>query len=396
MPSSPAVGRSSRIAVLAGLASLGALVLTGLMAWTPVPTPPARSAAEQAAEAVLFEAHQQAREGSASPLAWADDMADVARSWSDEMARSQKLGHNPRYSDQVCCWQRVAENVGYVGPVRVFGSPEAAARQLFERWMASDGHRSSILRREHDHVGIGVRIDSNDRMWATAVFRQARSDAPPTRPSYLVLNTTPPPLRSLEFACPSDAVTVASFSDVGRYQREIDCAAWWSLSTGREDGSFAPEEPVSRGQMASFLHRKLVAASSGLPVGEPGRFADVSGVHAEAIAALAEVGVITGYADGTFRPAASVTRGQMATFLERTWALVDGGVPREPTSARFADTSGSVHRGAIERVVEAGWAGGYGGGIYRPDEPVRRDHLALFLTRWLDSAVEEGHAQPPR
>jgi uncharacterized protein YkwD len=396
MPSPPTVTPSSLWAVLAGLAAIGALVVAGLMAWSPVAPPPTRSAAEQAAEAVLFEQHQQARQGTASSLRWADDMAAVARTWSDEMARSGRLGHNPRYADQVCCWQRVAENVAYVGPVRVIGSPEAAARRLFQRWMESEGHRSSILRREHDHIGIGVRIDGDDRMWATAVFRQSRSDAPATRSTYVTLNPDPPPLRSLEHSCPSDAVTAASFTDVGRYQREIDCAAWWSLSTGREDGSYAPDEPVTRAQMASFLYRKIEASSAPLPATGPDRFTDVSGVHADAIAALAQAGVITGYADGTFRPNAPVTRGQMATFLERTWTLVDGGVPADPAAPRFADTYSSVHRGAIERVVEAGWAGGYGGGVYRPDQHVRRDHLALFLTRWLDSAVEAGQATPPR
>jgi hypothetical protein len=47
-------------------------------------------------------------------------------------------------------------------------------------------------------------------------------------------------------------------------------------------------------------------------------FADTAGsVHGDAINRVAAAGIITGYADGTFRADHTVTRGQMATFLMR-------------------------------------------------------------------------------
>ena len=45
-------------------------------------------------------------------------------------------------------------------------------------------------------------------------------------------------------------------------------------------------------------------------------FTDIAGTtHETAIQSLAEANITTGYPDGTFRPQQTVTRAQMATFL---------------------------------------------------------------------------------
>ncbi len=51
-----------------------------------------------------------------------------------------------------------------------------------------------------------------------------------------------------------------------------------------------------------------VSSFSDVPAGHP---------HAEGIAWIAERGITVGYGDGTYRPDNPVTRGQMATFLHR-------------------------------------------------------------------------------
>ncbi len=83
------------------------------------------------------------------------------------------------------------------------------------------------------------------------------------------------------------------------------------ISEGRVDGTFGPDEPVTRAQMATFLMRALDLA--------PGEatFPDVDpdDVHADGISAVAAAGITSGFADGTFGPNQSVTRSQMATFL---------------------------------------------------------------------------------
>jgi hypothetical protein len=88
------------------------------------------------------------------------------------------------------------------------------------------------------------------------------------------------------------------------------------LSTGYADGTFRPAAPVTRQASAALLHR--FADSPPPAVGGPA-FTDVSGDHpfAAAIRWMASSGISTGYADGTFRPAATVTRRAVVQFLHR-------------------------------------------------------------------------------
>lgn len=87
------------------------------------------------------------------------------------------------------------------------------------------------------------------------------------------------------------------------------------ITTGFGDGSFRPGLPVSREQMASFLTRAF-----DLPLAPP-PFTDVSGVHTLATGAVARAGITEGFGDDTYRPTQPVTRGQMATFLGRALDL---------------------------------------------------------------------------
>ena len=108
------------------------------------------------------------------------------------------------------------------------------------------------------------------------------------------------------------------FPDVPEDFVHAEGIAWLvsqGITTGRVDGTFGPGDPVTRGQMASFLDRAL-----GLDDAEdPSGFPDVPDgfVHAGAIDRLVAAGITTGREDGTFGPGDAVTRGQMATFLFR-------------------------------------------------------------------------------
>jgi hypothetical protein len=96
-------------------------------------------------------------------------------------------------------------------------------------------------------------------------------------------------------------------------------------SDGRE---FAPQLRVTRAQMASFISRALtyVKTGQGSPTVRPPRagtdhFPDDDGsVHEDNIDALAEVGIVTGFRDGSYGPGAPVKRDQMASFIMRAFA----------------------------------------------------------------------------
>jgi hypothetical protein len=111
----------------------------------------------------------------------------------------------------------------------------------------------------------------------------------------------------------------ATFSDVagGTHEAAIGALVTGRITSGFPDGTFRPNEHVSRGQMATFL-----ATGFDLPDSTVVRFRDVDGTtHVKGINAVATAGVAGGFSDGTYRPGSLVTRGQMATFLARALDL---------------------------------------------------------------------------
>ena len=137
-------------------------------------------------------------------------------------------------------------------------------------------------------------------------------------------------------------------------------------------GTYRPDNSVTRGQMATFLARALELE----PVAGPSQFSDVDGtVHGPNINALAAAGIAGGFSDGTYRPDAPVSRGQMATFLTRAVGLPEAG------PAPFSDIGGHTHEDSINRVFAAEIAGGFPNGTYRPDNDVTRGQMATFLAR---------------
>lgn len=145
------------------------------------------------------------------------------------------------------------------------------------------------------------------------------------------------------------------------------------VSTGYANGTFRPENTVTRGQMATFLMRAL-----DLPRGTVS-FPDAVGhTHAAGISAIATVGITQGYADGSFRPDEPVSREQMATFLTRGFEL-----PAETRQTPFSDVAGT-HARSVASLYYAGITGGTGGSKFSPARSVTRGQMATFLARGLE------------
>jgi hypothetical protein len=106
------------------------------------------------------------------------------------------------------------------------------------------------------------------------------------------------------------------------FSDDIDAMAVAGVIGGYADQTFKPAATVTRQAMAAFLYR-LAAAERPAPTTAP--FDDVSTSHPyfTEIAWAADEGITTGYPDDTFRPGATVTRQATAAFLHRTQALLD-------------------------------------------------------------------------
>ena len=186
----------------------------------------------------------------------------------------------------------------------------------------------------------------------------------------------------------------AGFADVtdgDPHAAGVDCLRWWRIADGFGDDTFRPSSTVTRGQMATFLTNTVLATDAGLPATGPG-FEDTTGsVHATPAARLAAAGLAAGFGDGTFRPSAPVTRGQMAAFLDRLLDHLDVGVVTTGAdTATFDDVNGTQHAAAIRRIAALGIAEGDGSGGFGPAAPVTRGQMASFLARTLEVAVDDG------
>jgi hypothetical protein len=154
---------------------------------------------------------------------------------------------------------------------------------------------------------------------------------------------------------PEGPFPAPAFSDVGpdhRFATEIAWMADAGLADGFDDGTFRPTRPVTRQAAAAFLYRlagepevewppssepipvwpplgvSAPAASASVDVGGSGGqvrvgnpiYPDVPHEHpfVVEIVWLSTNAIATGYADGTFRPSADVTRQAMVAFMYRT------------------------------------------------------------------------------
>lgn len=99
----------------------------------------------------------------------------------------------------------------------------------------------------------------------------------------------------------------------------------------------------------------------------------------EQIRRAVELGVIGGYADGTFRPNASVTRAQFVAML---WRLA--GRPAAFAPAPFADTASlnADFRAAIAWAAENGIVGGVTPTEFRPSAAINRQQAMAILFRY--------------
>ncbi len=116
--------------------------------------------------------------------------------------------------------------------------------------------------------------------------------------------------------------TGSSFADVSVndwYYPYISASASQGIITG-SDGYFNPNALIKREDAALILYRVAEKLNLGLSGGESvlTDFDSVSAYAKDAVSALSGAGVINGYEDGSFDPAGHLTRAQAATILVRT------------------------------------------------------------------------------
>ena len=120
--------------------------------------------------------------------------------------------------------------------------------------------------------------------------------------------------------------TPRTFSDIAdsAYQTELNGLACYQLVGGYEDGTFRPQQSITRAEFCALINRvlDLPAVENGVP------FTDVKEndwFHAP-VSAMTAKGFLAGYGDGTFRPENPITYQEIVAVMNNiyAWACMDG------------------------------------------------------------------------
>ena len=179
---------------------------------------------------------------------------------------------------------------------------------------------------------------------------------------------------------------------------DIACIYDLGITEGRNPTTYAPDDPVTRREIAAFLARTAAVLELDCDRDAALPFADVISADwaRDDIACIRDLALTTGTSPTTYSPDDPVTRLQMAAFLSRVWAAT--GEDCQIWSSPFADVSRDSY--GFEPVACL-WrleiTTGTSASTYSPTDAVTRRQMAAFLARLLraeplppaDPTVEE-------
>ena len=157
---------------------------------------------------------------------------------------------------------------------------------------------------------------------------------------------------------------------------------------GYEDGTVRPQGNITRAEVATIFFRLLTDEVREEYWSTESGYSDVSSSdwYNNAISTLSNLGVITGYEDGTFRPNASISRAEFVTIATR---FFDYTAEYEGT---FSDVSySSWYADFVQAAVDMGLVNGYENGTFRPNASITRAEAVAIVNRVLLRRPDAEH-----
>lgn len=184
--------------------------------------------------------------------------------------------------------------------------------------------------------------------------------------------------------CPSKA-----FSDLDAkawYHEGVDYALTNSLMNGVGGGRFEPDGQLTRAQLVTVLYRAAGEPDTGKQVNP---FTDVADDtwYTKAVIWAANNGIVNGVAKNTFAPDDSITREQIATMLYRyagAEAAKEDKLSAFPDAAKVSDWAKEALNWAVASGLINGVADANGTANLEPQATATRAQIATILMRWLE------------
>ena len=163
------------------------------------------------------------------------------------------------------------------------------------------------------------------------------------------------------------------------YKDAIQYAYDHGLMTGVSATEFAPEQTTTRAMIVSILARL-----EGVTTAEAAGFADVNDEwYATAVNWAANVGVVNGYEDNTFRPNTAITREQLAAILMNYAAYKGEDVSNRADLTSYTDQPSTWAQEAMQWAVAEGLISGVTNTELQPQGNATRAQVAAILQRFL-------------
>nr|WP_186438555.1 S-layer homology domain-containing protein [Cohnella terricola] len=159
-------------------------------------------------------------------------------------------------------------------------------------------------------------------------------------------------------------------------EKTIDIFVQLNLINGYKDGTFRPNNPITRAEFAAFLNRAFnIQGGSHTSV----VLKDIGDSWAkDEIENLVAAGVINGYTDGTFKPNQTITREEMVVMLSRIVNL--NNLEKDTTKGNFNDLNGAYAVEEIHAAAQASIVSGKGDGRFDPkSNATRAEALQIIL-----------------
>lgn len=308
-----------RTAVRTGGACVVAVSLA--LALLVVGAPKADAATRPTAEVLMVQRINDTRVARGLPRLVPNlQMKRIARQWTNHMAAVNSVYHRPNLASVVYGpYDRLAENVGYT---RLAGVGDAElVKRLHKAFMASDGHRAHILGR-FNMVGVGMKRQSNGRMWVTVNFLKgpigsfplyvdADGSSHERAIGSLFVRGAVRGCKAANYCPKREASRKFVAVTFDRAKRTNAASRWLNARCGTS-------KACRHGDITKVQLAKMLAKVLNLDAASGSRFTDVrSGDKAE-VYAVVRADLMGGCSRSRFCPGRAVSRAAAATIVNRT------------------------------------------------------------------------------
>lgn len=321
------------------------------------------------------------KENGLKPVKFSHTVSGISQGESDRITITEDVSHSTNYAKD-----SRRGSPSYSGEI-IGVSFKQDPNKVLSFWKSSPAHNKILLSPNADVVGIGItltdgKLSNTGKLWgyvSTINFYGYENSSLPKDSATTVEQSFASNKKSVVTETP---VVSKPFIDVGTnhpFAVEINWAKNNNVLNGWPDGTFRPNESISREATAAIAYRNAGSPSYKAP--SVSKFKDIkpgNPFYKEIHWAKAN-GILNGWSDGTFRPKENIDRNAIAALLYR---MEGSPAYKAPAKSAFKDlkTNDPFYK-EIHWMKSKGITTGWPDGTFRPYNDTNRDAMAAFLYR---------------